>query len=159
MKLSELAEIIKEVILLPDDISKWKAIPYILNQSSSFKSLDKTVRESIEVSFKQREGLAPTSIGNGIAVPHIKSKFVSNVTLVVGYSPNGIDWDENSKKDAHIILLFASPNDNPILHLQVLAATCILAKRGPDIASKFNKATSAEEMLEILSEYLKRLQV
>jgi len=66
--------------------TKEKAIKTLLE----FNSLDK---ESILKEIMKREELESTGFGNGIAVPHARIDGVPCITILVGVSKKGIEFD------------------------------------------------------------------
>lgn len=70
---------------------------------------------------KEREKHGSTGIGFGIAIPHGKSKFVNQPSLVFGRSTSGIDFEALDELPAHIFFMIAVPDGSSDLHLQTLA--------------------------------------
>lgn len=70
---------------------------------------------------KERELHGSTGIGFGIAIPHGKSKFVNQPSLVFGRSTSGIEFEALDELPAHIFFMIAVPEDSSDLHLQTLA--------------------------------------
>jgi len=70
-----------------------------------------------------RERMMTTGVGGGIALPHLRNpedQPVDRPYLVVGISPNGIEWDSIDGKPVNLILLPVTGNE--VLHVRTLAA-------------------------------------
>lgn len=79
--------------------------------------------------LRQREELGSTGIGRGVAVPHGRSLAVGRLTLVVGRSQAGIEFDSMDGKPVHLIFLtVAPPQDRANLYLPVLGKIVELVK-------------------------------
>jgi fructose-specific phosphotransferase system IIA component len=59
--------------------------------------------------LKRRETLGSTGIGKGIAIPHCRTLVVSDIVIIVGISPDGIDFDAIDRKPVSLIFLVISP--------------------------------------------------
>lgn len=68
-----------------------------------------------------RERLGTTGIGGGIAVPHGKSLTVPRLTLALGVSPQGIDYETTDNEPVHIVFLMLADGSNPGPHVECLA--------------------------------------
>ena len=68
-----------------------------------------------------RESQGSTGIGEGIAIPHAKSKAASEIVVAFGRSKNGIDFQSLDGKPAYLFFLLVTPEDRPGDHLKLLA--------------------------------------
>jgi PTS system fructose-specific IIA component len=70
----------------------------------------------------QRESYTTTGIGNGIAIPHGKSNFVNETTVIFANTNREIEWNSLDGSKVKIIFLMAvTPENQGNDHLQVLA--------------------------------------
>ncbi len=70
----------------------------------------------------EREETYSTGVGNGIAIPHGKSKAVKEAMIVFGKSKGGIEWDSFDGKPVKMIFLLGVPDANvDNLHLKILS--------------------------------------
>lgn len=70
----------------------------------------------------EREQLTSTAIGNGIALPHLRSpsnEIINEPKIVIGISREGIDYDSSDGTPTHIFFLILS--DSEIVHLRILS--------------------------------------
>lgn len=101
----------------------------------------------------ERERLGSTSIGNHAAVPHTKLKDIKAPIILVGVSKKGILYNEKDNEVVHLIILILSPNDSPIIHLQILAAAAALIKKSPQLIKDTLVCRSPEELLLVIKKY------
>ena len=78
-------------------------------------------KEEYKKAILDREELSTTGIGDGIAIPHGKTKAVKKASLVAAISQNGVDYDSLDGKKAQLFFMIAVPHNSDNLHLQVLA--------------------------------------
>ena len=69
----------------------------------------------------EREQLASTAIGEGIAIPHAKLENVERLVGVLGRSVNGLAFDSIDGKPTHIVFMLVAPANSAGVHLKALA--------------------------------------
>lgn len=69
-----------------------------------------------------REALSSTGIGEGIAIPHAKSKAVKTPVVLFAKSKDGIDFEAIDEAPAHYFFMIAAPEGENNAHLETLAA-------------------------------------
>ena len=100
--------------------------------------------------LKEREDLASTGIGEGIAIPHGKLELGSGeLTLGLARCPGGIDFDAVDEKPVHLMFVLVAPENSTGQHLKALARISRLC-REPGFKGRLLEARGAQEMLEIL---------
>lgn len=71
--------------------------------------------------LRQRESLGSTGIGRGVAVPHGRTLAISNLTVIFGRVPDGVDFKSMDKKPVQLVFLtVAPPQERSNLYLPVL---------------------------------------
>lgn len=80
-----------------------------------------TDKEAYKKEILAREALSTTGIGEGIAIPHAKTKAVSQATLVAAVSKDGIDYEALDGQPSHLFFMIAAPDGANNTHLDVLA--------------------------------------
>ncbi len=80
--------------------------------------LDKKV--TIE-SLMEREELGSTGVGQGIAIPHSKTKGVKELVAAFGVCKTGVDFDALDGETVHIFFLLLAPEGAAGLMLKALA--------------------------------------
>ncbi|MBX4265088.1 PTS sugar transporter subunit IIA [Clostridium estertheticum] len=127
---------------------------------------DEALRELVELLFENnkisdkeafledvlyRESLGTTGIGNYIAIPHGKSKFVNKTSLALGRTKQDIEWETLDGLPVRFIILFAvTDEDKTSVHVRLLAK--VASTLGDDDAcAKLLVAKTNEEILNIFS--------
>ena len=87
--------------------------------------MDKTGNLNDKDGYKEailaREDLSTTGIGDGIAIPHGKTKAVKNASLAAAVSKEGVDYDALDGMPSHLFFMIAAPEGENEVHLEVLA--------------------------------------
>lgn len=78
-------------------------------------------RELFTKEILDREALASTAVGQGIAIPHARTKAVNIPRVAVGISKEGFDYNAPDNEKCHLIFMIATCNDDGNLHLKTLA--------------------------------------
>ena len=99
--------------------------------------------------IQDREDLATTGIGEGVAVPHGKHESIPELIAALGTSRDGIEFDSVDGKPVHLVVLLLASNDNPGPHVQTLAEVSRLV-RTPGFFRKAVEANTPAELLDIL---------
>ena len=76
-------------------------------------------RNKLLLDFVNREKKASTAIGNGIAVPHIRSKHASEFIIAFARSTKGYDFESLDGKPTHLFFIMAAPPYDDSLYLKV----------------------------------------
>jgi fructose-specific phosphotransferase system IIA component len=69
----------------------------------------------------KREEVESTAIGNGIAIPHTRGDFCHHLTIGIGRSKNGLDFNAIDGKPVHLIFMIAAPESAKKEYLQIIA--------------------------------------
>lgn len=69
----------------------------------------------------QREALGSTGIGDGVAIPHGKVEGCEKISVAIGRSREGCDFNSMDGRKCHIFCLLLAPPGAAALHLTVLA--------------------------------------
>ena len=100
----------------------------------------------------EREKVGSTGIGNGVAIPHAKSKGVHNFILAFARRNEGIDFEALDGEKTFLFFILASPKDDVGNHLKILAEISRLVKDKFTIES-LKKAKNKKDILKIISTY------
>ena len=98
-----------------------------------------------------RENLASTGLEMGIAVPHAKTKAVRSLTVAIGISHQGIDFESVDGKPSRLFFLLLAPPDQSGPHIEALAEIARIAK-SPTFLRMLVSATTAREVVELFKE-------
>lgn len=76
----------------------------------------------------EREKLGSTGIGNGVAIPHGKLSNINQIITCFGRSLDGIAFDSQDGKPAHLFFVLLAPENAASIHLKALARLSRLLK-------------------------------
>jgi fructose-specific phosphotransferase system IIA component len=107
--------------------------------------------EGVLAAIHKREELGSTGLELGIAVPHAKTDVVQNLTLAIGISPQGIDFNSLDGKPAHLFFLMLAPPNQSGPHIEALAEIAKLSKSRA-FCDMLVHARSSEEMVQLFRE-------
>ncbi len=105
--------------------------------------------EAIAASIINREQVASTAIGNGIAIPHARIEGLDEVLFFVGVSSKGINSNAPDNKPVHLFFLFITPLSETGTHLKILSRLSLLA-RNKILIDRIISAESDEKLLRLL---------
>jgi PTS system nitrogen regulatory IIA component len=71
--------------------------------------------------LEERELLASTAIGDGIAIPHGKLDTVERLIGALGRSVPGLAFDSIDGKPTHLVFMLVAPSNSAGIHLKALA--------------------------------------
>ena len=99
----------------------------------------------IESSAWEREQVAATGIGHGVAVPHARLAEISEPIVAVGVSEAGIAFDAPDGHFAHVLFLLVTPSANPLIQLE-LSANIAQMFREPHCLERVVRAATFTEL-------------
>jgi PTS system nitrogen regulatory IIA component len=99
----------------------------------------------------RREDMGSTGLEFGIAVPHAKTDRVDRLTMAIGISKNGIDFDALDGEPSMLFFFMLAPPDQTGPHIEALAEIAKIAKERK-FCSRLMRASSAEEVVRLLRE-------
>src|SRR3954452_25532072 len=77
--------------------------------------------ETLRRVLEEREQLASTAIGDGIAIPHGKLDSVGHLVGTLGRSVEGIEFESIDGKPTHLVFMLVAPSSSTGVHLKALA--------------------------------------
>jgi nitrogen PTS system EIIA component len=98
----------------------------------------------------ERERLGSTGIGDGIAIPHGKSKALNELMIACARSREGVDFESMDGKPTHLFFVLVAPENTAGIHLKALAKISRLLKDS-SFRQEFLAASGAEEMYELIA--------
>jgi PTS system nitrogen regulatory IIA component len=108
-------------------------------------------RESLARVLLERERLASTAIGEGVAIPHGKLDAVGKLVACVGRAPNGVDFDSMDGRPTHLFFVLVAPENSTGVHLKALARISRLFK-DPEFRTRLMQAKDAAEMYKVIAD-------
>jgi len=121
----------------------------ILLESGEIKN-DNGNREKLFNILYKREKLGSTGIGNGVAIPHGKSDLVKNITIAIGISRKGIDFNAIDGEKTRIFSLLIAPPSSEAPHLRALARISRIFKN-KTFRHVLMNAKSSEDIMSLIA--------
>ncbi len=108
-------------------------------------------KEQFKAAILNRESQSSTGLGDGIAMPHAKTKAVNQPTVLFAKSKQGVNYDSLDGQPAYYFFMIAVPEGGNDTHLQTLAA---LSRQliDPDFVQQLGKAVTAEAVHALFSQ-------
>lgn len=97
----------------------------------------------------RRESMMSTGIGNGVAIPHGKTRSVEQLVAACGVSPTGVEFEAVDGEPARLFILLVSPENVRGPHVKALANISRLLKEEA-VRESLRGAESAEAFLKVL---------
>ncbi len=116
----------------------------LLARRGKVKDVDDLVRVVLD-----RESQGSTGIGDGIAIPHAKSRAVARTLVVFGRSRRGVDFQTLDGKPADLFFLLVSPEDQPGEHLKSLARISRIL-RNAELRERLRASRDSEEIRKLI---------
>lgn len=117
----------------PDD-----SLKSLFSRLSEILSNNLKIDQSEEIfeAFLEREKLGSTALGQGVAIPHIRSPLVNKPIGVLLHLKQGIDFGSSDHKLVDIVFAFMVPQHDTDEHLKLLAT----------LAEKFKNSTFLDKL-------------
>lgn len=98
-----------------------------------------------------REALASTAIGEGVAIPHGKLSSVSEIVACIGRAKGGVDFDSMDGQPTYLFFVLVAPENSTGAHLKALARISRVFK-DDEFRSRLLAAPDAESMYAVIAE-------
>ena len=98
-----------------------------------------------------REGLGSTGIGEGVAIPHGKTRLLDHLVAACGVSPGGMEFDSMDGEPAYLFILLVSPESLRGPHVKALANISRLLKE-ESVRLGLRQSRTPQEFLSLLRE-------
>lgn len=105
-------------------------------------------RAAALAAVRQRESAGSTGIGKGCAVPHGKHASIKGVTMALGTSSKGIEFDSVDGAPVHAVFLILAGVKEPGPHVRALAEVARLMST-PNFYKRLVEAPSARAVLDV----------
>ena len=147
----KILDILDKRLILPEIASRTKE-GVLREMVHSLAQVEKQVHEDRLMDILlERESMGSTGVGEGVAIPHGKSKEVDKILASFGRSLPGVDFQSLDGKPTHLFFLLIAPENSAGMHLKILAQISRLMK-DPAFRKRLIKARSVEEIHSIFSE-------
>jgi PTS system nitrogen regulatory IIA component len=101
--------------------------------------------------LEERELLASTAIGDGIAIPHGKLDTVEHLVGTLGRSVPGLEFDSIDGKPTHLVFMLVAPSSSTGIHLKALARLSRLF-RDADFRRRLIEAPDDAAMYKVIAD-------
>lgn len=118
----------------------------LMDQTGSLRDKEQYIED-----LKLREASGTTGIGEGIAIPHAKSKGVSHPQIVSMTIPDGVDYQSLDGEPTYLFFMIAVPEKSNDQHLKVLSRLSTLLM-DENIKNDLLSSKDEKAFLNILSE-------
>ena len=98
-----------------------------------------------------REALASTAIGEGVAIPHGKLGAVTEIVACLGRARAGVDFDAMDKQATYLFFVLVAPESSTGAHLKALARISRVFKDG-SFRKRLLEAPDADGMFAVIAE-------
>ncbi|WP_044640051.1 PTS fructose transporter subunit IIABC [Risungbinella massiliensis] len=145
-----ITDLLKKDTIIMDLKAKTKAevIDELVDQLASADRLHD--REEFKEAILAREGTGTTGIGDGIAIPHAKTKAVKTPSICFAKSEQGIDYEALDGKPVHFFFMIAASESANDDHLETLSAlSMMLLDSG--FRQKLEQVKTVEEFLALIN--------
>ncbi len=110
-----------------------------------------TQRDVALKAVMDRENLMSTGLERGVAVPHAKTNAVEAITMALGISKEGIDFQSADGNPSHLFFFLLAPEAAAGPNVQVLAQIARLTS-DPEFCKALKTAESARDALNAIKE-------
>lgn len=99
-----------------------------------------------DIYLREEEGI--TGIGDGIAIPHGKSDYVTKVGVAIGILNKPIAWETLDGEGVNIVILFAVSNDTESARNQLKLLSLFAAQLGhDDVVKRLKQAATPDAVI------------
>jgi mannitol/fructose-specific phosphotransferase system IIA component (Ntr-type) len=124
----------------------------VLEELVKLLKLRKPAKNALLKTLRAREEIGPTTLENGIAIPHCRSLVASRTLIAVGRSKRGVNFKSPDRKRTKLFfLVVAPPVGDPGEYLIALGSVAQVAK-SLSKDRRIGKAATARQFLKLVKE-------
>ena len=138
-------------LLIQNPTSKKMVFDHVCNKAFEKYNIDKNLLLN---NLIRREKIGSTTIGNGIAIPHVQNDQIIKPSCIIAILSDGLDLDALDNDPVDLIVFLILPEASKSENLQILAQISRLL-RNIDITDKLRGCKSEESAFAIISHHLK----
>lgn len=118
----DLAQVFPEssIITLEPGTDHCVAITKLVDAIVASGRLSQLASESILAGLLEREKFSPSGLWRGFAMPHLRSRLITEMMGAVGIASSEIDFGSMDRVPVRTVFLVLSPFESRTMHLQVL---------------------------------------
>lgn len=106
--------------------------------------------EAIYRVFAEREGLASTGVGSGVAIPHGRLAGLESMKAAIAIHRRGVPFDAVDDQAAQIFVAVLAPERRPSEHLKALARISRLL-RDEQVRQRLMDVTEPREVIDLVA--------
>src|SRR5215207_467791 len=99
----------------------------------------------------EREQLASTAIGEGVAIPHGKLGAVGEIVACLGRAVKGVEFDSMDGQPTYLFFVLVAPESSTGAHLKALARISRVCK-DPEFRRRLLAAPDGESMYNVVAD-------
>ena len=99
----------------------------------------------------EREQLASTAIGEGVAIPHGKLSSVGEIVACLGRATAGVEFDSMDGQPTYLFFVLVAPESSTSAHLKALARISRVFK-DPEFRRRLLAVPDADAMYHVVAE-------
>lgn len=147
----KIVDLIRREMIIPALQSASK--PKIIKELAAFLAANHPDIDEARLSkvLIEREGLASTAIGEGVAIPHGKLPTVHEIVACVGRARGGVDFDSMDGQPTYLFFVLVAPENSTGAHLKALARISRVFKDS-EFRSRLLEAPDADAMYGVIAE-------
>ncbi|MEJ6393328.1 PTS sugar transporter subunit IIA [Gymnodinialimonas sp. 2305UL16-5] len=140
-----------QAIKVVSDVTSKKRLMQALSDTA--EQLTGVDAQRIFEALQEREGLGPTGVGHGVALPHARLDELTEVRGVFFRLERGIDFDAADRQPVDLVFTLLAPSASGVEHLKALAlvsrtlrnsALCAKLRANSDPAALYALLTDAQ---------------
>jgi PTS system nitrogen regulatory IIA component len=147
----KIVDLIKRDMVVPSLVATDKR--GILEELAAYMALHHTRidRAMLSKVLIEREQLASTAIGEGVAIPHGKLSTVGEIVACLGRAPSGVEFDSMDGQPTYLFFVLVAPESSTGAHLKALARISRVFK-DPEFRKRLLAAPDAEAMYTVVAD-------
>lgn len=150
MKLSEIV-VADAVITDLSNADRDAVVGELVDSLVDAGAIEKGQRDAVFNAIIERERRGSTGFGKGVAVPHVRHPQAERVSLAIGLSQRGVDFNSLDKQPVYTVFLLVSPANKHEEHLRAMEV--IFKNLSMDTFRRFlRQASSKDEVISLLAE-------
>ncbi len=126
--------------------SKKEAIDKLVETLSS--KLDESTVTAVRKAVMEREGIMSTGVGKGLAIPHGKSKHLSQTYAAFAKLNEPVEYEAIDNEPVHILFLLVGPESQNSVHIKMLSRISRLLNSSA-FREKLLASDSSEKIIEL----------
>ena len=142
------------------DLINKKSVNLNLQKQNKLEAIDNLVelvnnsgnlnnKEEYKKAIIARENMSTTGIGEGVAIPHAKTKSVNSACLAAAVCKDGIDYESFDGSLANLFFMIAAPDGANDTHLEVLSRLSTILM-DEDFRMNLMNSKSIDEFIQLI---------